>query len=237
MKARGAGESAHLLLDVSAVLAENGVEYAVIGAMAAAVYGAIRATTDADALLSVSIAKLRQLEQNIQESGICDGVASRGYGRSHSRAALSKRPARQSGGSARGPARARPTGLVALDHRTLSRQFPACDWAGGLCRHEVLCRWSSRYRRCGQSAQDHRSAPRFGAVASDHAPFWKTSRRLAGEADAGVMANGPGDPATRWNGPSGPYQSSASRRRHSARYHRGHTARAGEPAAANDGQV
>ena len=37
MKARGAGQSAHLLLDVSAVLAENGVEYAVIGAMAAAV--------------------------------------------------------------------------------------------------------------------------------------------------------------------------------------------------------
>jgi len=29
MKARGAGESAHLLLEVSAVLAENNVEYAV----------------------------------------------------------------------------------------------------------------------------------------------------------------------------------------------------------------
>ena len=69
MKARGAGESAHLLLDVSAVLAENGVEYAVIGAMAAAVYGAIRATTDADALLSVSIAKLGQLEKVFKKAG------------------------------------------------------------------------------------------------------------------------------------------------------------------------
>ena len=37
MKARRAGQSAYLLLDVSAVLAENDVEYAVIGAMAAAV--------------------------------------------------------------------------------------------------------------------------------------------------------------------------------------------------------
>ena len=69
MKARRAGESAHLLLDVSAVLTENDVEYAVIGAMAAAVYGAIRATTDADALLSVSIAKLRQLEKIFKKAG------------------------------------------------------------------------------------------------------------------------------------------------------------------------
>ncbi len=69
MKARGPGQSAHLLLDVSAVLAENDVEYAVIGAMAAAVYGAIRATTDADALLSVSIARLGQLEKIFKKAG------------------------------------------------------------------------------------------------------------------------------------------------------------------------
>jgi hypothetical protein len=54
---------------LSAVLAENDVEYAVIGAMAAAVYGAIRATTDADALLSVSIAKLGQLEKVFKKAG------------------------------------------------------------------------------------------------------------------------------------------------------------------------
>jgi hypothetical protein len=69
MKARGPGQSAHLLLDMSAVLAENGVEYAVIGAMAAAVYGAIRATTDADALLSVSIARLGQLDKIFKKAG------------------------------------------------------------------------------------------------------------------------------------------------------------------------
>lgn len=49
MKARGPGESALLLLDVVAVLTKAGTAYAVIGAMAAAVHGAIRATTDADA--------------------------------------------------------------------------------------------------------------------------------------------------------------------------------------------
>ena len=74
MKARGAGQSAHLLLDVSAVLAENDVEYAVIGAMAAAVYGAIRATTDADALLSVSVARLGQLEKVFKKAGFATEV-------------------------------------------------------------------------------------------------------------------------------------------------------------------
>ena len=74
MKARGPGQSAHLLLDVSAVLAKNDVEYAVIGAMAAAVYGAIRATTDADALLSVSIARLRQLEKIFKKAGFATAL-------------------------------------------------------------------------------------------------------------------------------------------------------------------
>ena len=69
MKARGAGQSAYLLLDVSAVLAKNDVEYAVIGAMAAAVYGVIRATTDAEALLSVSVARLGQLEKIFKKAG------------------------------------------------------------------------------------------------------------------------------------------------------------------------
>src|SRR6202042_2383769 len=41
----------------------------VIGAMAAAVYGAIRATTDADALLSVSVARLGQLEKIFKKAG------------------------------------------------------------------------------------------------------------------------------------------------------------------------
>jgi predicted nucleotidyltransferase len=69
MKARGPGQSAHLLIDVVAMLADHKIEYAVIGAMAAAVYGAIRATTDSDALLSVSEAKLAQLEKVFKKAG------------------------------------------------------------------------------------------------------------------------------------------------------------------------
>ena len=59
MRARGPGQSVLLLLDVAAVLANQEVEYAVIGAMAASVHGSIRATTDADALVSVSAAEAR----------------------------------------------------------------------------------------------------------------------------------------------------------------------------------
>src|SRR5215207_5907619 len=69
MKARGPGQSAHLLIDVAAMLADHKIEYAVIGAMAAAVYGAIRATTDSDALLSVSEATLAQLEKVFKKAG------------------------------------------------------------------------------------------------------------------------------------------------------------------------
>jgi hypothetical protein len=52
MKARAPGQSALLLLDVVQELTAQNIDYAVIGAMAAAVHGSIRATTDADALLS-----------------------------------------------------------------------------------------------------------------------------------------------------------------------------------------
>jgi len=70
MRARGPGESVLLLLDVVELLAEQRVEYAVIGAMAASVHGAIRATTDADALLSVGLSKLRKLEKAFQVAGL-----------------------------------------------------------------------------------------------------------------------------------------------------------------------
>lgn len=69
MKARGPGQSALLLLDVVAVLAKEKTAYAVIGALAASVHGSIRASVDADALLSVSLAKLGQLEKVFKRSG------------------------------------------------------------------------------------------------------------------------------------------------------------------------
>jgi predicted nucleotidyltransferase len=68
MSARGAGQSPLLLLDVAAVLANEEVEYAVIGALAASVHGSIRATTDADALVSVSPAKLARLQKAFKKA-------------------------------------------------------------------------------------------------------------------------------------------------------------------------
>jgi predicted nucleotidyltransferase len=57
------------LLDVVEVLAASKVDYAVIGALAAAVYGSVRATTDADALVSASRSTLKRLERELQNRG------------------------------------------------------------------------------------------------------------------------------------------------------------------------
>lgn len=69
MRAKRAGQSPLLLLDVIEVLEREGVEYAVIGALAAAVYGAIRASADADALVSLSVARLSNLSQLLKKKG------------------------------------------------------------------------------------------------------------------------------------------------------------------------
>jgi hypothetical protein len=52
MRTTGPGQSALLLLDVIAVLNEVQVDYAVVGAMAASFYGPVRASLDADAVIS-----------------------------------------------------------------------------------------------------------------------------------------------------------------------------------------
>lgn len=70
MKARGPGQSALLLLDVAAIVDNQDIDYLVIGAMAAAVHGSIRATTDADALVSVGLAKLKQLQGALKQAGL-----------------------------------------------------------------------------------------------------------------------------------------------------------------------
>ena len=70
MKARSAGQSVLLLMDIVALLTDLEIDYAVIGAMAASVHGSIRATTDADALVSVGAAKLRQLERELKKAGL-----------------------------------------------------------------------------------------------------------------------------------------------------------------------
>lgn len=69
MKAKAPGQSALLLLDVVELLAAAKVDYAVIGALAAAVYGSIRATTDADALIAASRSTLKRLERELRNRG------------------------------------------------------------------------------------------------------------------------------------------------------------------------
>lgn len=69
MKTRGPGQSAVLLLDVASLLRRQKIDYAVIGAVAASVHGAIRATADADALLAITMPKLAHLEKAFKRAG------------------------------------------------------------------------------------------------------------------------------------------------------------------------
>jgi hypothetical protein len=63
------GESALLLLDVVDALATGGVDYAVIGALAASVHGAVRASLDADAVLSVDPLEANRLQRLLEATG------------------------------------------------------------------------------------------------------------------------------------------------------------------------
>jgi hypothetical protein len=54
MRTKASGESTLLLLDAVQVLRSANVDYVVVGALAAAVHGVVRASFDADALLSIS---------------------------------------------------------------------------------------------------------------------------------------------------------------------------------------
>ena len=69
MRTSASGESALLLLDVVRVLGKEQVDYAIVGAMAASVYGVIRASRDADALLSISVPALAGLERTFRATG------------------------------------------------------------------------------------------------------------------------------------------------------------------------
>ncbi|MGC1387998.1 MAG: hypothetical protein WA807_08345 [Steroidobacteraceae bacterium] len=69
MRTRRAGESALLLLDAVAIMVAEGIEYAVVGAMAASVHGVVRASLDADAVMSLAVHRLRDLEQRFVAAG------------------------------------------------------------------------------------------------------------------------------------------------------------------------
>ena len=61
MRTTQVGQSALLLLDAVGVLVTRNIPYAVIGAMAASVHGVVRASMDADAVLSLTIQETPKL--------------------------------------------------------------------------------------------------------------------------------------------------------------------------------
>lgn len=69
MRTNRAGQSALLLLDVVSVLTARKIPYAVIGAMAASVHGLVRASMDADAVLSLTILEIPTLEKKFGAAG------------------------------------------------------------------------------------------------------------------------------------------------------------------------
>jgi hypothetical protein len=69
VRTRGAGEAALLLLDVVELLGAERIDYAVIGAMAASVHGLVRASVDADLVLSLPPPELSRLERLFAAAG------------------------------------------------------------------------------------------------------------------------------------------------------------------------
>ena len=69
MRTKASGESTLLLVDAVQVLCAAQVDYAIIGAMAASVHGVIRASRDADALLSTTASALPDLERSFRAAG------------------------------------------------------------------------------------------------------------------------------------------------------------------------
>jgi hypothetical protein len=69
MRASGPGQSALLLLDVVSLLAAERIDYAVVGAMAASVHGVVRASVDADAVLSLAVTEIPELASKLRSGG------------------------------------------------------------------------------------------------------------------------------------------------------------------------
>jgi predicted nucleotidyltransferase len=69
MRTSAPGQSALLMADVAEFLTTQGVRYAVIGAMAAAVHGVVRASLDADAVVELQVREAQTLRQSLAEKG------------------------------------------------------------------------------------------------------------------------------------------------------------------------
>jgi predicted nucleotidyltransferase len=69
MRASAPGQSALLMADIAGLLEAKGVRYAVIGAMAAAVHGVVRASLDADAVVALQGREAQALRQALVDEG------------------------------------------------------------------------------------------------------------------------------------------------------------------------
>ena len=69
MRTQQAGQSALLFLDVVEILQREKVDYAVIGAFALSVYGAVRGTMDVDAVVFASLRQLKNLAKAFDRAG------------------------------------------------------------------------------------------------------------------------------------------------------------------------
>lgn len=70
MRTTGPSQSPLLLLDVIDVLDRLGIPYAIVGAIAAAYHGAVRASRDADAVVSLSLADMPRLVEHLASAGL-----------------------------------------------------------------------------------------------------------------------------------------------------------------------
>ncbi len=69
MRTNRAGQSALLLLDVIEILKRENVDYVVIGAFALSAHAVVRASSDVDALLYISYARLMKLSSICESAG------------------------------------------------------------------------------------------------------------------------------------------------------------------------
>jgi len=69
MRTTRSGESALLLLDVIDLLADQNIECAVVGALAASIHGAVRASMDADVVLSVGVPQAEGIGRKLKTAG------------------------------------------------------------------------------------------------------------------------------------------------------------------------
>ena len=70
MRTTGPSQSPLLLLDVIDVLDRFKTPYAIVGAIAAAYHGAVRASRDADAVVSLPAADIPRLADNLRNTGL-----------------------------------------------------------------------------------------------------------------------------------------------------------------------